>query len=67
MHALALGLIKGRIDQVAARVEITWVQPRILSTQQIENMGKRLTEWRDNVKGALSLMENHITPELIAS
>eukprot|EP01128_Nolandella_sp_AFSM9_P005999 TRINITY_DN3012_c0_g1_i1.p1 TRINITY_DN3012_c0_g1~~TRINITY_DN3012_c0_g1_i1.p1 ORF type:complete len:391 (-),score=101.59 TRINITY_DN3012_c0_g1_i1:108-1280(-) len=67
MHALAMKLIQGSIDQVNSKVEITWVQPRILSLPQIQNVGERLGEWQGNVKGALSLMENELTPELIGA
>lgn len=66
MHALSMGLIRGRIDQVSERVEITWVQPRILSLPQIEQMGKRLVAWGGKIKDARTIMEAHITPELIA-
>jgi 26S proteasome regulatory subunit N9 len=66
MHALSLGLIKGSIDQVKELVEVTWVQPRILSLPQIEAMGARLTAWGDRVTSALSTVQHSITPELIA-
>ena len=49
MRALSLGLLKGKIDQVDEVARITWVQPKVLDLQQIENMQKRLREWDDNV------------------
>ena len=35
MKALALGLVKGSIDEVDQRVHLTWVQPRVLDHEQV--------------------------------
>ena len=35
MKALSLGLVKGSIDQVDAKVHMTWVQPRVLDRDQV--------------------------------
>jgi hypothetical protein len=35
MKALSKGLIRGSIDQVERLVNITWVQPRVLSLEQV--------------------------------
>ncbi|MEQ2201059.1 26S proteasome non-ATPase regulatory subunit 13, partial [Xenoophorus captivus] len=35
MKALSVGLIKGNIDEVDQRVQMTWVQPRVLDLQQV--------------------------------
>ena len=35
MRALSLGLVKGSIDQVEAKVHMTWVQPRVLDRDQV--------------------------------
>ena len=35
MKALSLGLVKGSIDQVDAKVHMTWVQPRVLDREQV--------------------------------
>jgi len=66
MRAFSLGLIKGTIDEVDKVVEVTWVQPRTLSIAQIGSMRSRLATWSSKVKDALTLMENEMTPELIA-
>ena len=34
MRALSLGLIRGFIDEVDRVVTITWLQPRVLNTDQ---------------------------------
>lgn len=35
MRSLSKGLVQGSIDQVEELVNITWVQPRVLSPQQV--------------------------------
>lgn len=49
MKALSLGLLRGRIDQVAQIAKINWVQPKVLEQTQIEGMRVRLKEWDNNV------------------
>lgn len=49
MKAFSLGLMKGSIDEVAKTVTITWLQPRVLTTEQIKTMSEKLSEWIDSV------------------
>ena len=63
MKALSLKLIRGSIDQVREVVMVTWVQPRVLEIEQVDNMRKRLQEWDENVKKTALTVENE-TPEL---
>jgi 26S proteasome regulatory subunit N9 len=49
MKALSLGLLRGKIDQVAGIAKINWVQPKVLERSQIEGMRVRLKEWDSNV------------------
>ncbi|KAK9454777.1 hypothetical protein V1511DRAFT_500945 [Dipodascopsis uninucleata] len=49
MRALSLELIRGSIDQVSERVTITWLQPRIMTMEQIESMRQRLNDWDTSV------------------
>ncbi|KAJ9637983.1 26S proteasome regulatory subunit [Knufia peltigerae] len=49
MKALSLGLLRGKIDQVAGIAKINWVQPKVLGQDQIEGMRHRLKEWDSNV------------------
>lgn len=58
MRALSLGLLKGKIDQVDEVARITWVQPKVLDMQQIENMHKRLRDWDSNVNRLGQWIEN---------
>ncbi|CAG0919689.1 unnamed protein product [Notodromas monacha] len=50
MKALALGLLKGSLDQVAAKVNMTWVQPRVLDKKQMANMMDRLELWCKDIQ-----------------
>ncbi|KZZ97015.1 26S proteasome non-ATPase regulatory subunit 13 [Ascosphaera apis ARSEF 7405] len=49
MKALSLGLLKGSIDQIAQVAHITWVQPKVLDMNQIDQMRVRLQEWDSGV------------------
>ncbi|KLO16511.1 hypothetical protein SCHPADRAFT_848095 [Schizopora paradoxa] len=63
MKALSLKLIKGSIDQVDETARISWVQPRVLSREQIGQLSNRLSEWC----GKLNKVEQRIAPELLVS
>lgn len=62
MKALSLKLIKGSLDQVDQKAQITWVQPRVLSREQISELAKRLDEWVSK----LHRVEQKIAPEVLA-
>jgi len=49
MKALSLGLLRGKIDQVAGIARINWVQPKVLDMKQIDGMRKRLKDWDSSV------------------
>ncbi|EWC45548.1 hypothetical protein DRE_05406 [Drechslerella stenobrocha 248] len=58
MKALSLGLIRGSIDQVSAIARVSWVQPKVLTMQQIKGMRDRLIEWDAGVSQLSVWMEN---------
>ena len=62
MKALSLKLIRGSLDQVDQKAQITWVQPRVLSREQISGLAHRLTSWTEK----LSSVEKRIAPEVLA-
>ncbi|CAK5031907.1 unnamed protein product [Meloidogyne enterolobii] len=66
MKALANDLIKGHIDQISQIVNITWVQPRALSSEQITAIETRLNEWRIEVNKKEKLMEENASDIIIA-
>uniref|UniRef100_A0A8C7SG29 PSD13 N-terminal domain-containing protein n=1 Tax=Oncorhynchus mykiss TaxID=8022 RepID=A0A8C7SG29_ONCMY len=57
MKALSVGLIKGNIDEVDQKIQMTWVQPRVLDLQQIKGMKDRLDLWCGDVKNMAVLVE----------
>jgi 26S proteasome regulatory subunit N9 len=57
----SLKLIKGSLDQVEQKAVITWVQPRVLSREQIGGLARRLEGWVDRLKN----VEEKIAPEVV--
>jgi len=58
MKALAQGLVRGAIDQVAGVVNMTWVQPRVLDRQQVASMVNTLDVWMQSITNMEQLIEN---------
>ncbi|KAG7085959.1 hypothetical protein E1B28_003485 [Marasmius oreades] len=63
MKALSLKLIRGSMDQVEQKAQITWVQPRVLSKEQIGGLSQRLEQWVNK----LYTVEKRIEPEVLIS
>lgn len=61
MKALAQGLVRGAIDQVAGIVNMTWVQPRVLDRTQIAGMVQQLERWCKDVNTMEHLLESRAT------
>lgn len=57
MKALAQGLVRGAIDQVAGTVNLTWVQPRVLTKDQVSTMGENLDLWTESISVMEKLVE----------
>ncbi|KAJ6637415.1 26S proteasome non-ATPase regulatory subunit 13 [Pseudolycoriella hygida] len=57
MKALAQGLVKGAIDQVSGVVNMTWVQPRVLSKDQVAAMATTLDAWIGSIVSMENLIE----------
>jgi len=58
MKAISKGLVDGTIDEVAKKVHMTWVQPRVLDRSQIGTMISRLDEWKKEIRHVEKLMED---------
>mmetsp|Transcript_21624 Transcript_21624/g.69637 ORF Transcript_21624/g.69637 Transcript_21624/m.69637 type:complete len:462 (-) Transcript_21624:113-1498(-) len=56
MRAMALGLVRGQIDQVDATIHFDWVQPRVLDQHQIKHLVTQLDTLSDKSKNALNLL-----------
>lgn len=63
MRALSLKLIEGNIDQVSQTVEVTWVMPRTLTQDQVQELSNRFGEWAVKVSKTADYMGEH-TPAL---
>jgi 26S proteasome regulatory subunit N9 len=63
MKALSVHLIEGIIDQVECKVNVTWVQPRVLLKPQIKELSCRLEGWIEKVKGVGDALQEEI-PQL---
>ncbi|KAJ7579663.1 hypothetical protein C8J56DRAFT_280613 [Mycena floridula] len=61
MKALSLKLVRGSLDEVARKAHITWVQPRVLSREQIGGLAKRLEGWVNKLNG----VEQRIGAEIV--
>ncbi|GLC46825.1 hypothetical protein PLESTB_001799400 [Pleodorina starrii] len=58
MKALALHLIEGTIDEVDGAVDVSWVTPRVLVTDQLVGLKGRLDTWVGKVAAVASALEN---------
>lgn len=56
LKALALGLIRGTIDQVSRKVHVVWVQPRVLDRNQAGNMREKLGAWLGKVNETIGYL-----------
>lgn len=60
MKALSLGLVKGTINQIEGVIEFTWVQPRVLSMEQLTNMRDMLNTWLGKVDEATEMIASGV-------
>jgi len=66
MKAMCAQLIKGKIDEVASLVIVTWVKPRILDNPRIDLMRDRMDTWAQQTGYLVEHLEE-MTPELLVS
>ena len=63
MKALSVHLIEGVIDQVEGKVNVTWIQPRVLLKPQIKELSCRLDGWIHKVRSVGEALQEEI-PQL---
>eukprot|EP01012_Entosiphon_sulcatum_P057306 TRINITY_DN81050_c0_g1_i1.p1 TRINITY_DN81050_c0_g1~~TRINITY_DN81050_c0_g1_i1.p1 ORF type:complete len:384 (+),score=90.35 TRINITY_DN81050_c0_g1_i1:73-1224(+) len=56
LKALAIGVIKGVIDQVAETISVTWIQARVLDRAEVAGIADKVDRWLANVTATLALM-----------
>lgn len=66
MKTLSLHLIEGVIDEVAGSVQVSWVQPRVLTMPQIDAVRQRLDNWIGKVTGAALTLEEESADVMVA-
>ena len=49
MKAMARGMVKGSLNQVAGVMQVSWVQPRVLTHDQVKGLATRLESWADKL------------------
>eukprot|EP01026_Neomeris_dumetosa_P040870 TRINITY_DN3379_c0_g1_i5.p2 TRINITY_DN3379_c0_g1~~TRINITY_DN3379_c0_g1_i5.p2 ORF type:complete len:334 (-),score=30.42 TRINITY_DN3379_c0_g1_i5:286-1287(-) len=57
MKALELHLIEGVVDQVDGFIQVSWVQPRVLTLPQLAELGGKLDSWIGKVDTAVMSLE----------
>ena len=64
MRAMALGLVKGVIDEIDAVVEVSWVQPRVLDEVQVRHLVSQIDTLSEKSTTAHGLLADQ-TVELL--
>mmetsp|Transcript_11938 Transcript_11938/g.19792 ORF Transcript_11938/g.19792 Transcript_11938/m.19792 type:complete len:408 (-) Transcript_11938:215-1438(-) len=65
MRALSLKLMEGCLDQVSQTIEVTWVMPRVLTQDQLQDLSNKFGAWAVKVSKTADYMGEH-TPALFA-
>ena len=63
MRALSLQLVQGYIDEVSQTIQVTWVMPRVLTPDQLQELATRFGQWSVQVRTSADYMASH-TPAL---
>jgi 26S proteasome regulatory subunit N9 len=66
MRAFCVGLLRGQIDQVAGTVDITYVQPRRLTTAQMKDLATKFGEWAVKVHQTSAAVQEQTSATLLA-
>ena len=66
MKALAKGLVKGSLDQVAQTANLTWVQPRVLDKEQLKTLVKKINDFTTSINFMENMIETNASDILTA-
>ena len=58
MKAMALELIKGKIDQIAQTVTVSWIIPRVLDEDSIKVMRGKFEKWNNDLKDIIRTVKD---------
>merc|ERR1712130_324150 len=67
LRALAYELIRGKIDEVAQVIHVTWVQPRVLDKDQIMQLKSKVSSWLSKVDNTLDYLQQQGSDEITTS
>lgn len=59
IKAMALGLIKGLIDQLTEDVTVTWIAPKVLESERIGVMLRKFEEWDEGVEKVYTMVKGN--------
>ena len=57
MRSISLKLLRGAMDQVDAVFRVTWVQPRVLDTNQAAVIKGKLGSWAESLQNTAQFLE----------
>ena len=57
IRAISVGIIRGSIDQVEGFISVSWIQPRLLDSQQIGELFKAVELWNEKVGSTLQMVQ----------
>jgi len=64
MRAFSVKLMEGTMDEVEASVHVTWILPRALSTEQMDDLAGKFSAWTTKVIKSKEVMEEtDISPQ----
>eukprot|EP00756_Hemistasia_phaeocysticola_P028454 Hpha_TRINITY_DN16175_c3_g5::TRINITY_DN16175_c3_g5_i1::g.6842::m.6842/K03039/PSMD13, RPN9; 26S proteasome regulatory subunit N9 len=64
LHALALDLIRGSIDQVSQVLQVRWVRPRVLGRDEIGSIVGQVKQWEKRVSETLAAVEETLAGQV---
>eukprot|EP01015_Nassula_variabilis_P013817 TRINITY_DN2137_c0_g1_i8.p1 TRINITY_DN2137_c0_g1~~TRINITY_DN2137_c0_g1_i8.p1 ORF type:complete len:324 (-),score=38.71 TRINITY_DN2137_c0_g1_i8:193-1164(-) len=59
IKAMSLELIKGEIDQVEQRLDVSWIQPRVLDLERVKKMKNKVDSWVHSLEALLRMVQEY--------